>query len=206
MKTVWDNIYSEGEWLRRDPHPEIGQITRLFEENRIHRILDIGSGGGRHTVYLASKGFDVYGLDSSAVGLAHTINLLNRKGLSAHLTLHDMTILPYDDKYFDAVISIQVIYHNRLEDIHKTIGEITRVLKEKGIIWITMAVSKTEPSTRQEEIEPGTFIPLDGNEKGLPHHYFKMEEIPDLFTGYQVIDLHIDDANHCSLVARKYSK
>lgn len=135
--------------------------------------------------------------------MINTLNVLGENGLSAHLTLHDMAELPYDNGYFDIVISIQVIYHNNLVGIQRTISEIARVLKERGVIWITIPVSKNEPSKNQEEIEPGTFLPLDGREKGLPHHYFKEEEIPFLFSGFSIINLHIDQTNHFSLLAEK---
>jgi hypothetical protein len=55
-------------------------------------------------------------------------------------------------------------------------------------------------------MEPGTFLPLTGPEKGLPHHYFKKLEIPQIFTNFSIIDLHIDKANHYSLLARKVKK
>lgn len=206
MTSVWEEIYRRGELLKRDPHPEIGKIAELFKKEKIKRILDLGSGGGRHTVYLAGEGFDVYGLDLSPTGLAYTISVLSKRGLTAHLTLHDMLTLPYDDNYFDAIVSVQVIHHNKLEGIKKTIKEITRVLRPKGLIWITMPVSKNEPSTKQKEIEPGTFLPLDGPEKGLPHHYFEMKEIPSLFAGFSIIDLHVDSTNHFSLVAGMVAK
>jgi cyclopropane fatty-acyl-phospholipid synthase-like methyltransferase len=204
-KTVWEEIYEKGV-SRTDPHPEISRVAEMFERRRVKRILDLGSGAGRHTVYLAEKGYDVYGLDSAPTGLAHTIKVLAEKGLVAHLTLHDMATLPYDDEYFDAVISVNVIHHNRLKRIRDTIKEIRRVLKARELTWITMPVSKNEPSTKQEEIEPGTFLPLDGREKGLPHHYFKIEEIPHLFNGFSIMDLHIDTTNHFSMTARKRPK
>nr|MDO8097871.1 class I SAM-dependent methyltransferase [Candidatus Njordarchaeota archaeon] len=130
-KTVWEGIYAKSV-LEIDPHPEISRIVELFKKENLRRILDLGSGAGRHTVYLADKGFDVYGLDSAPTGLAHTIRALSERGLAAHLTLHDMAALPYDDEYFDAVISVQVIHHNRLEVIRNTVEEISRVLKERG--------------------------------------------------------------------------
>ncbi len=206
MKNVWEEIYNKGELLKRDPHLEANKIAELFKKKKMSRILDLGSGGGRHTVYLASRGFDTYGLDSSPAGLTYTISTLSKKRLTAHLTLHDMATLPYDDEYFDAVISVQVIHHNKLEGIKNTIKEITRVLRNGGLIWITMPVSKNEPSKKQKEIEPGTFIPLDGREMGLPHHYFKMEEISSLFLGFSIIDLHVDTTNHFSLIAKKALK
>jgi len=202
---VWEKIYKKGELLKREPHPEIGKIANIFKKEETRRILDLGSGGGRHLICLAQRGFDVYGLDLSPTGLAYTLSVLAREKLSAHLVLHDISSLPYDDGYFDAVISIQVIHHNKLNGIKATIKEINRVLRYKGLVWVTMPVSKNEPSTKQKEIEPGTFLPLDGREKGLPHHYFRIEEIPILFSGFTVIDLHVDTTNHFSLLARKSS-
>ena len=204
--TAWEKVYRKGELLKRDPHPDIGRIADVFEKERVKRILNLGCGGGRHLVYLARRGFDVYGLDSAPTGLVYTLCVLAKEGLTAHFALHDMSNLPYDNDYFDAVISIQVIHHNDLEGVKRTIGEIRRVVKREGLTWITMPVSKNEPSTKQKEIDPGTFLPLNGREKGLPHHYFKMEEIPALFSGFSIIDLHTDSTNHFSLLAREVSK
>lgn len=206
MKTVWESIYEKGEFLQIDPHPEIDGVLDLFRKNGVKRILDLGSGGGRHLLRLAGAGFESYGLDHSPTGLAFSIMEMARRGLTGHFCLHDILDFPYEDGYFDSVISIQVIHHNGLEKIRRTIGEIARVLKKGGWIWVTMPVSKNEPSTSQKEMEPGTFVPLDGPEKGLPHHYFKEEEIPQLFAAFSIMDLHVDPLNHFSLTARKSSE
>jgi SAM-dependent methyltransferase len=186
-----------------DPHPEITKITRLFNKSGVGRILDLGCGGGRHLVYLAKRGFDVYGLDSSSSGLAQAMNFLWKSKATGHLALHDMVMLPYDDHYFDAIISVQVMHHNTIKPIRRTVKEMYRVLKDCGLVWVTVPVSKNEPSKRQREIEPRTFIPLDGREKGVPHHYFKTEEILSLFHRFKLIDLHVDTVNHYSLVVQK---
>jgi cyclopropane fatty-acyl-phospholipid synthase-like methyltransferase len=204
MTNAWEALFKRGKFVEMEPHPEMSNIAELFEKEKVNRILDLGSGRGRHLLYLAEKGFDVYGLDSSPAGLVYTIKALSEKKLSAHLTISDMTSLPYDE-YFDALISIQVIHHNKIKDIQNTVKEMTRVLKNGGLLWVTVPVSKNEPSNTQREIEPQTFIPLDGIEKGLPHHYFKMEEIPPLFAKFSVIDIHIDEVNHFSCLARKLS-
>lgn len=200
---AWDKAYKNGEFLDRPIHSEMPSITRLFKKEKVKRILDLGCGTGRHTVYLASQGYDVYGLDSSQYGLSHTKQTLQKMNLSANLLLHDMKALPYDDNYFDAVIAIQTIHHNKLKDIKRSIQEIHRVLKKQGLAWITMPVSKNEPSTNQTEIEPGTFIPLNGREKGLPHHYFTRLDIKKLFSDFVTVDLHVDSTNHYSLLLGK---
>lgn len=205
MESTWEKIYEGGKLLKTEPHDEIENIIKIFRSNKANRILDLGNGGGRHLIYLARKGFDVYGLDSSPTGLAFTLSCLADENLVAHLTLSDMEKLPYDDHYFDAIISVQVIHHNMVSGIRNTINEIQRVLVDNGLIWITMPVSKNEPSKRQKEVEPGTFVPLDGIEKGLPHHYFPKDEIPGLFSECSILDLHVDNTNHYSLITQKVS-
>jgi cyclopropane fatty-acyl-phospholipid synthase-like methyltransferase len=204
VNTVWDEIFRKGDFWK-DPHPEIGQMLALFDRQLVRRVLDLGSGAGRHLVTLAENGYEVYGLDCSVSGHSLALKTLAERGLWAHLTLHDMQQLPYEDNFFDAVISIQVIHHNTLSGITQTIVQITRVLKAGGLIWITLPASKNEPSKRQEEIEPGTFVPFDGPEKGLPHHYFRKDELAGLFPGFRFLDLHVDQINHFSLVAQKVS-
>jgi SAM-dependent methyltransferase len=203
MENVWEEIYKKRGFLALEPHPEIGTIADLFKREKVRRILDLGCGAGRHVTYFAERGYDVYGLDLSPTALEYTIKSLSEKGLTARVTLHDMVTLPYDDAYFDAVISVKVIHHNRIGEIKKTIQEISRVLRARGLIWITVPMPKNEPSTTHKEIEPGTFMPLDGRERGLLHHYFKKEELLSVFEGFCVIDLHIDGKTHFSLTAKK---
>ncbi|MBU7001943.1 MAG: class I SAM-dependent methyltransferase [Theionarchaea archaeon] len=203
MENVWEEIYKKGDFLALTPDPEIDVIAGLFKKEKVNRILDLGCGAGRHVICLAERGYDVYGLDLSPTALEYTIKCLSERELTAHVTLHDMVTLPYDDAYFDAVISVRVIHHNKIGDIRKTIQEISRVLRTGGLIWITVPVPRNERSATQKEIEPGTFIPADGCERGLIHHYFKKEELLSVFEGFSVIDLHIDRETHFSLTAKK---
>ena len=203
MGTVWDQIYEASRSKTELPHPEIQGVLDLFNRHQVRRVLDLGCGTGTHLVACAKNGYDTWGLDSSAVGLASAILRLGKMKLSAHLTLHDMQNLPYPDSFFDALISVQVIHHNRLEAIRQTVSEITRVVRPKGLIWITVPVSQNEASKLQEEVEPGTFVPLDGPEKGLLHHYFEKSEMAPLFASFEVLGLDVDSTNHFSVTARK---
>jgi hypothetical protein len=54
-----------------------------------------------------------------------------------------------------------------------------------------------------EQLEPNTYIPLDGPERGLPHHYFTPEELREVFGGYDIVDIHLDAGDHFCLFAFK---
>ncbi len=203
---AWEEVYRKGERLDTVLHPEIGRVADFLEEEDVARILDLGSGRGKHVVYLSRRGFNVHGCDVARTGLVQTAAVLGNEGLEANLVLCDMSNLPYDPDCFDAVISVQVIHHNTQGLIKKTIDELSRILKAKGLMWLTVPISKNEPSIAQIEIEPGTFLPLDGPEKGLPHHYFKAEEIRTFLSGFSILDLHNDVKNHFSILARECRK
>ena len=111
--------------------------------------------------------------------------------------------LPYDDEFFDGVISVQVIHHAKLETIRKIVGEITRVLKREGIVFITVPKVNIHREYDFEEIEPNTIVPLGGPEKGLPHHYFTPKELKTLFKEFEIKKLDIDSVDHYTLIGSK---
>ncbi len=204
----WDRIFTERGRMFSDPHQDIERVVKLIHDGGGTRILDLGCGSGRHIVYFARLGFDVYGFDASPKALAMTQEWLEDENLEAHLCEHLMEEpFPYEDNFFDAVISIQVIHHNLMDNIRKTINELERVLKPGGIIFVTFPVLQSGPISNEDdwnlvEVEEGTYIPQKGWESGIPHHYFTLEEIPEEFHQFDILDVFLDDTNHRCVLAR----
>jgi SAM-dependent methyltransferase len=200
---AWDQIYRREGKVFTEPHEDMPAIVQLLKAEGASNILDLGSGTGRHVVYLAKKGFSVYGLDNSSRGVAIAEKWLNEEELSAELRLQDMKEkLPYSDDFFDAVLSVQVIHHADVKTIKGIVREIGRVLKQGGFVFIT--VPKLRNQGREfRQIEPNTFVPLDGPERGLPHHYFTPKELKEFFVEFCIIDIHLDSSNHYCLSASK---
>jgi SAM-dependent methyltransferase len=199
----WDKIFRQKGAYFTEPHEDMPKIVELLELGGARNVLDFGSGSGRHVLYLARRGFSVYGFDNSPEGIALTETTLAEAGLRADLRLLGMDEkLPYDDAFFDGVIAIQVIHHSKLLIIEAVVAEITRVLKQDGLLFVTVP-SLQNQAEHFEQIEPGTFVPLDGPEKGLPHHYFTPDELRVLFGDYNVTDVHLDSLNHYCLSAFK---
>lgn len=192
-----------------DSHEDIPTISRFFQEHKVRRILDLGCGTGRHLVHFARNGFDVYGIDSSEHALILAKRWLQEEGLSANLCEHRMEkIFPYDDNFFDAVISIQVIHHNLIQDIFSTVREIERVLSPAGYIFITVPILGPKPENPDDDwelkmIEDGTYIPQRGPESGLPHHYFTEDELLKTFSNFEKLRLYIDQTNHRCFLGKK---
>ncbi len=202
-KTTWNHIFQKEGQVFTEPHEDMASIVEILKKRGAEKILDLGSGSGRHIVYLAQNGFSVFGLDNSATGMDMTRKWLAKENLSAELVQQEMTdAFPWSSNFFDAVISVQVIHHADTAIIKKIISEIERTLKKDGLIFITVPTLKNQ-GEKFKQIEQNTFVPLNGREKGLPHHYFTPEELKDFFSNFDVTDIHIDKKNHYCLLAFK---
>ncbi len=102
--------------------------------------------------------------------------------------------LPFQDDYFDAMISTRVINHNYIDDIRKLAVEINRILRKTGYLFLQVgSYSKSKlkkMNTDCLEPEPRTFILLSGDEKGIPHHCFTRKELKELFPNYHFEQIH----------------
>ncbi|KXH74699.1 MAG: hypothetical protein AM326_09615 [Candidatus Thorarchaeota archaeon SMTZ-45] len=205
---AWDKIFAERGRVFTDPHSDMERVVKLIQENNGSRILDLGCGSGRHVVYLTHLGFDVYGFDASPKALSMAREWLKDESLHANLCEHKMEDpFPYDNNFFDAVISVQVIHHNLMKDIKKTISEIERVLKPGGILFVTFPVLKPAPLNEKNDwklvkVEEGTYVPQQGWESGIPHHYFTEKEISIEFQSFEIYDSYLDETEHRCVLAR----
>lgn len=178
------------------------RIVEVFKEHTVKKVLDLGCGSGRHLIYLAQLGFEVYGIDLAETGIKIAKDWLDEKDLHAELRIGSVyEKLPYEDDFFDAVISIRVIHHAKIEDIRKAIKEIQRVLKPRGLIFIT--VRKRTPKKRRlkfRALDSRTYIPVEGDEKGLIHYLFNKRLLRKEFKHFMIHDIWVDRENYYCLL------
>jgi hypothetical protein len=103
------------------------------------------------------------------------------------------------------VLSTQVIHHALLATVIATAQEIQRVVCSGGVILISVPARKAieEDAPAHNEIEPNTFVPTNGSEKGLPHHLFTPDEFRTIFPRFEVLDLQVIDDRIIALTALK---
>jgi len=182
----WDQIL-----LRKEYHPEspdgiVVDLISILARKRAERVLDLGCGAGRHTMYLAESGFKTYGADISDTGLRLTKRRLESRKMEAEIIKCDMKSMPYIQSCFDAVVCVQTIYHQKLKGIQETVSEIHRILKKGGLLLANFHSRRSSKYGKGIEVEENTFMQENGPEKGVLHHFFDENELRALLGHFRV--------------------
>ena len=155
--THWfDSSFYHKLYANRDEREAAGFADALMEELcplPHSKILDLGCGNGRHSKYLASKGFSVTGIDLSSSSIRDA-----KKHESSNLNFyqHDMR-LPFGNSYFDYVFSFFTsfgYFKSSLED-DQVLNNISRSLKPGGMLVmdylnVAYADSRLVPAEKNE--------------------------------------------------------
>jgi ubiquinone/menaquinone biosynthesis C-methylase UbiE len=182
---MWEEYYAvlrePPDWLKKPP-PFIVDSLSLLKKQESQRILDLGCGAGRNSIYFAKEGFDVVSLDTSSSALKKTKTWSKTEGVHSVTVLRgSMTQLPFIRQSFHAVVSASVIHHAPRKDIRKTIREIYRILKDDGLLVANLLSTKDYRYGSGEKLEAGTFKILERLEEHQfheVHHFFSKKEIP----------------------------
>jgi cyclopropane fatty-acyl-phospholipid synthase-like methyltransferase len=208
--TIWDNIYKEKRkngdtWAT--PSDRFYPLFKQFlkESNfEVKHALDIGCGVGKYLKILQSEGFKTDGVDSSETAVEMTKELL---GDDPNIISADMFDFEIPKNKYDLVISILTIHHGTKKQVQDLIDQIHKSIIDNGKIFITVpdfeSSKKWGTFKDHKKIGKGTFIPLLGPEKGLPHSFYTEEEVKQMFSKFKDIKLNLDNEGNWTVQASK---
>ena len=127
LKSHWDKAYSKQEFI-------YGKKPAKFLASNFHvipskgRVLDVGMGEGRNGVFLASKGFEVVGIDISSIAVKKAEILAKENQTKITAIVADVNEYHFPEKSFDAILSFY--YVDR-----KLLSKLVSWLKPGGYIF-----------------------------------------------------------------------
>ncbi|MCD6453590.1 MAG: class I SAM-dependent methyltransferase [Dehalococcoidales bacterium] len=113
---------------------ELEELARRWQGGR---LLNLGCAHGADFLPLG-EGFKLYGVDSSSEMLKFARRYARKFNLTPNLLLADVSLLPFDDRSFDWVISVATYHHLRRKQQRAALDELWRVLKPGGEVFITV--------------------------------------------------------------------
>jgi len=119
--------------------PVIPTFQERYSLTGESHVLDVGSGKGfmMHDFAALIPGVIVKGIDLSEYAVEHTI-----EDMKSHVQVADAKNLPFDDKSFDLVISVNTVHNLPPEECKEALREIMRVTKNDA--FITVDAYRTE--------------------------------------------------------------
>lgn len=120
-------------YFQRDAQEAAAFIDRLIEKlapPSDSKMLDVACGRGRHSIYLASKGYFVTGIDLSPESIAHASAFAHER---LEFFIHDMR-LPFRINYYDYAFNFFTSfgYFRTRREHDNAIRTIAQALKKDG--------------------------------------------------------------------------
>ena len=185
----WDwGTVNDKKWEK--PDKDLARVGQRWKEQGIKKVLDLGCGIGRHSLYLASLDMEVTAMDLGAEGIKKLEDKRDAVGLQDKITtlVCDMLKIDLEADTLDAVVAFQSINHTDSKGLKKVIATIQKLLRPRGRIFVVIAARKQFAGGREGDtiVDKNTIIRGDGNEKGVPHIFLDEQDVHDYFAGFNI--------------------
>ncbi len=173
-------------------HFKVYTFVNKNAENK--QVLDAGCGDGYGSAYLSKKARFVYGIDYEPAVVAKAQSKYQADNLQ-YLPM-DVLELKFNDREFDLICSFQVIEHIPEELILEYLGQLKRVLKDSGTLYLsTLNLDKVMKS------------PLTYKKNAAHCKEFRLEELQEIlsktFSQVTVYGLHLSLRHYFYLRLKK---
>lgn len=163
--------------------------------------LDIGSGEGRNSIFLAQNGFTVTAIDKIPEGVEKLKNKITEHDLNITPIVGDIKDFKFIPEKYSLIIAVCVIDFLKKDEINNIIKNIKASLIKNGIVFLR--VFSVEESVSL--IERG-FKPMEENtfympKMGFYRHFFTSDELREYFSDYEIVLFNqkkIEDLSHDS--------
>lgn len=160
----------------------IGLIKKWVGSKTNLKILDAGCGTGGLMDQLANMG-EVSGIDFSPEAVRFS------KARGHRVIRAGVEKIPFPDKSFDLVTSVDVIYHKAVKDDVLALSEFFRVLKPKGVLILRVPANKFLMSAHDKHVHTARRYSKDGLVEKLRLAGFKINMISYIHTPLFLVSL-----------------
>ncbi len=180
-KKVYEKTAEHYDSIRRDVS-EMKYLTDFFIKNvKGNEILDMGCAAGRDAKYFHDEGLDVTGIDFTK----KFIQMSRLKAPKARFIQMDIRDLKFKDDKFDGIWCCAALLHIRKKQDKKTLKGFRRILRNNGLLYISVKKGTGEKMVMKEEYL--------GNEKFFA--FYDKEEFEELVkkSGFKIMNSFVEE-------------
>ncbi len=183
-KESFEQVYEKpmAVWTQENP-PE--ELVELVESGKIKpcKVIDIGCGEGFYSIYLASKGFDVLGIDISENAIKYAKENAKKKGVNVRFITMDLYNLSELKEKFDFVLEWAILHSVPFEKREKYVESVSHLLNKEGKY---LSICFNEKDTKFGNIgERIRLVPESARAiMGTKMYFSSLDELKELFGPY----------------------
>jgi len=182
---AWKTADGRADWI--EPAPFVREYLPSVAARGAGRLIDIGCGPGRHTIFAAHLGCRAIGVDAARAGIQHLRAWATHENVLVDVAVADMRALPYSGNSFDCAIAWNVIYHGTADIVARAVNEIARILTPGGVFILTLISKRNARYGVGAEIEPDTFVNADDpGETSHPHRFYNRTDAEQLLFRFDI--------------------
>ena len=185
----WEtNFSNKPEMFGLEPSLPAKKALNIFKENNCFKIVELGAGLGRDSIYFGKNSINVTALDYSKNGIKVINEKIKKENLTSSISALKFDIredLPFESNSVDACYS-HMLYCMALtqKDLDKLNSEIHRILKPGGLNIYT--VRNTDDGDYKKGIHRGEDLyEIDG----FIIHFFSKDKILNLTNGFKNLSI-----------------
>ena len=185
----WESNFSnKPEMFGLEPSTPAKKALKLFKNNKANKIVELGAGLGRDSIYFAKNSIHVEALDYSQSGIKNINQKIKQNNLSNLIKTKNFDVrktLPFKNNSIEGVYS-HMLYCMALttSDLESLNKEIHRILKPGGINIYT--VRHTNDGDYNKGIHRGEDM---YENDGFIVHFFSKNKINSLLDGFMNLEI-----------------
>lgn len=194
QKDAWEESFTRKDNFVFYPHEEVVRFAAKYIRKRVSlnefrevrlmgrapKLLDLGCGIGRHVIFGHEIGLDGYGVDLSENAIRFAVEWGMTAGLpdpESRFRQGDVRALPWENGFFDFVVSHGVLDSMPFEMAKSAIPEVHRVLGPEGLFYCDLVSGDDSRHSREFR---GEEIVDTLHEQGTVQSYFNFEKVNEV--------------------------
>lgn len=165
MVHPWEKEYQSPQFLSLDTSPQksVRKFIRFLKKQEVPiqdaKVLDLGCGNGRNSMYFASLGASVTGYDISATAIAHARQLARTQAVKGTFAVHNIgEHYPMEDHTIDIILDVTASNGLTPDERESYVKEISRVIKQGGYLFVRTLCLDSDTNAKQLlKMHPGPY-------------------------------------------------